>query len=108
MDGFKALENVSCSLRDRGAKCKQVGINIIVATWKTTVWRILIDSAENNDPMADHHLVTARDKDQRAVFARTLTDGNIEYLDAENGKIIRPRCMVWADRNRILKREFHG
>lgn len=96
MNSLEVRQIITRSLTRSGASCETEGISIIVATWKTTVWRIFIDSIsiDYKKPVILVKVdATLQDKYQ-AVIARICPDGHIEYRNAENGKIIRPRCLV--------------
>ncbi len=100
------------SLTKGGAECKPEGNSIIVATWKTTVWRIFIDSSiDSKNPAANNKAgilrYTAMKNKQEAVIARVLPDGHIEYRKIEDGKIIHPRCLVKVKRIQLYKKEFY-
>lgn len=113
MNSVEAMQIVFCSLKRSGALCKSEGTSIIVATWKTTVWRIFVDTscAGNKKPVINEEIEglqnTANENKKQAVIARIYPDGHIEYCNAENGKIIRPRCLVKGKRTKIFKMELY-
>ena len=109
MNSSEARQIITRSLTKRGASCEPEGVSIIVATWKTTVWRIFIDfrSTDNREPITLVEVDAAMKNKQQVVIARICPAGRIEYRNAENGKIIRPRCLVKSTRTLIFKKESH-
>jgi hypothetical protein len=109
MNSFEMRQFIARSLTRRGASCETEGISIIIATWKTTVWRIFIDSLsiDYKQPAILVEVDAALQRKHQAVIARIRPDGHIEYRNAENGKIIRPRCLVKRQMQSSLKKEFY-
>ena len=109
------LIKVTSSLTNVGALCRPYGMSIIVATWKTTVWRIFVDGSftSNRRPAGNEEIErlckVALENNQQAVIARLCPEGHVEYRNAENGKTIRPRCLIKGKRVGVIKkREVYG
>lgn len=119
MNGLEAEQIVTSSLTRRGASCKydtkQPDTANIIATWKSTVWRILVKTMINKDE--EHSWPkneeikklqnNAAEHNQKAVIAWVYPDSNIEYRAAGDGRIVRPRCLIKVRRTKILKKEYH-
>jgi hypothetical protein len=121
MNHLDAEQIVVDSLKRRGASCiidtKQNGVINIIATWKSTVWRILVKTIMFNEEKtpgpSNKEIKDLQDKalenNQIAVIARVYSDINVEYHRAvEDGRIIRPRCLIKARKTRIFRKEYQG
>ena len=113
MNSLEAKFIITSSLTNGGAICIAEDTSILVATWKTTVWRILIDSSSFgqsnpliNDETENLRYIAMKNK-QQAVIANIYPDGHIKYRNAENWNTIRPRCLVKNTRNMMFKIEYH-
>jgi hypothetical protein len=114
MTHFEAEHIVATSLKRRGASCKfdtrQTGVNNIVATWKSTNWRILVKpkldelSPEFSSDEITNLTKKATEYKQTAILASVLSDQNVEFRDAFNGKILRPRCIIKVKREETSER----
>jgi hypothetical protein len=105
MNIFEAERVVICSLIKQGAFCRtetiQNGMNNIIATWKSTFWRILVKTTEK-DAMAIWPSIEeikmfqekATANSQTLVVAYVNADSNIIYKAADDGRVIRPRCII--------------
>jgi hypothetical protein len=113
MNIFEAEKVVTCSLIKQGAYCRteaiQAGLNIIVATWKSTLWRIVVKviKTEAISPWpTDEEIRLINNKattsNQNIVIAFVLSDSNIEYRAYEDGRIIRPRCIIKLKKSVLL------
>jgi hypothetical protein len=116
MTHFEAEHIVAASLKRRGASCKfdtrQSGANNIVATWKSTNWRILVKPKINElTPEFSSDEITlltqkAIEYKQTAVLASVHSDQYVEFRAADNGKVMRPRSIIKVKREETSKSEI--
>jgi hypothetical protein len=112
MNIFEAEKIVTCSLIKQGAFCRtesnDSGINNIIVSWKSTIWRILVRTI-NKDISSlwplDDEIKLFKQKEainnQTFVIAFVHPNNTIEYRAAEDGRIIRPRCIIKIKRENV-------
>jgi hypothetical protein len=116
MTHFEAEYIVAASLKRRGASCKfdtrHNGTNNIVATWKSTNWRILVKPMQN-EPISEFSsdeisnlTQKATEYKQTAVLACVHSDSYVEFRTADSGRIIRPRSIIKVKREETSKSEL--
>jgi hypothetical protein len=112
MNNFEAEKIVTCSLIKLGAFCRiestESGLNNLIVSWKRTIWRIMVRTT-NKDisslwPLDDDIRLfkqKASFKNQIFVIAFVHTNNIIEYRAVEDGRIIRPRCIIKVKRANV-------
>ncbi len=118
MNNFEAEKIVTCSLIKHGAFCRtetiQPGLNNLIVTWKSTIWRVLVRTINKDLPSSwptieeiKLLLNKAVANNQTLVIAFVHSDNNIEYRSAEDGRIIRQRCIIKIKKFRDLSKAYN-
>lgn len=117
MNIFEAERVVILSLIKQGAFCRtetiQDGLNSIIASWKSTIWRIIVKTAEKelsfSWPSAEEIQLLmgkANSNRQTLVIAFVNINGSVTYKAAEDGRVIRPRCIIKLKKTEIPQKSF--
>jgi hypothetical protein len=115
MNIYEAEKLVTCSLIKQGAFCRtesvKPGLNNIIVTWKSTLWRIIVRiinkdlvSSWPTDEEINIFQNKAKANNQTIVIAFVNASNTIEYRVYEDGRVIRPRCIIKVKRaNDLIK-----
>ena len=118
MNNFEAEKIVTCSLIKQGAICRtetiQPGLNNLIVTWKSTIWRILVRTINKDVPSSWPTIEEikifqnkALENNQTLVIAFVYSNNNIEYRAGEGGRIIRQRCIIKVKKANNLSKAYN-
>jgi hypothetical protein len=107
MNIYEAEKVVTCSLIKQGAFCRTEtvipGINNIIVTWKSTLWRIVVRIINKDKDLSSCWPTEeeinifqnkAKANNQTIVIAFVNPSNSIEYRIYEDRRVIRPRCIT--------------
>jgi hypothetical protein len=117
MNIFEAEKVVTCSLIRLGAFCRTEsagpGMNNIIVTWKSTLWRIFVRLVNGNIASSwpakneiDIFQNKAKGKNQTVVIAFVNPNSTVEYRVYEDRRVIRPRCITKVKKANELVKVF--
>ena len=118
MNSYEAEKIVTCALIKQGAFCRSEnitdGLNNIIATWKSTMWRILVRVVKTDVKSSwpsDEEIMMLHNKsagnNQTIVLAFVHSNSSIEYRAIEDGRIIRPRCIIKVNKANSLVKAYN-